>query len=67
MRNLNRAPTDKLTKALTDGGVSQENIEWLVPYLDMSHPEYPELLEQVQRQPTLGRSGNWNEIGRAHV
>ncbi len=61
MRNLNRAPTDKLTKALTDGGVSQENIEWLVPYLDMSHPEYPELLEQVQRQPTLGRSGNWND------
>ena len=41
---------EKLTAELTSSGLSPANIAWLVPYLDTTQPEDPELLKQAQKQ-----------------
>lgn len=50
----NKTPQDKaverLTTELTNSGLSPANIAWLVPYLDMTQPENPELLKQAKKQ-----------------
>lgn len=51
MRQLSKSDGgSRLTQKLDQAGVSQTNIDWLVPYLDMSQPEQPALLERAVRQ-----------------
>jgi len=51
MRQLsNTSSTDRLEEELRQAGILQENIDWMVPYLDMTQPEQPELLERAKRQ-----------------
>lgn len=56
--NGTNSSASRLEQDLQSAGILRENIDWLVPYLDMTQPERPELLERAVRQDLKASGGS---------